>query len=232
MVPIVLVSFLLVIPDYVWIIFSNAVKSQNSLLILVLIFALTTISLVWSVGQRIDVWVFTYFNMHGRRRSWLDGTMLFLTQLGNGIFAMILSTLLYFLGHHVLAYAFVLGTLSLWFVVELIKMLVHRTRPYQKIENSRIVGSRARGCSFPSGHTSQSFFMATFLLPYFSRQLFYRVGWLSAGIFGRDHPYLCRHALPPGCPRWGDAGNRLGTVRRDSYSVILNFTVVDDLILI
>ena len=51
MVAIVLVSFQLVIPDYVWIIFSDAVKSQNSLLILVLIFALTTISLVWSVGH-------------------------------------------------------------------------------------------------------------------------------------------------------------------------------------
>ncbi|MBU4439086.1 MAG: hypothetical protein L6276_12220, partial [Acetobacterium sp.] len=141
MVAIILVSFLLVIPDYVWIIFSDAVKSQKSLLILVLIFALTTISLVWSIGQRVDVWVFTYFNMHERSRFWLDWTMLFFTHIGNGIFAMILAIILYFSGHDVLAYAFVLGTLSLWFVVELIKVLVHRTRPYKKIENSRTVGS-------------------------------------------------------------------------------------------
>ena len=207
MVAIILVSFLLVIPDYVWIIFSDAVKSQNSLLILVLIFALTTISLVWSVGQRIDVWVFTYFNMHGRRRSWLDGTMLFLTQLGNGIFAMILATLLYFWGYHVLAYAFILGTLSLWFVVELIKMLVHRTRPYKKIENSRIVGSPARGCSFPSGHTSQSFFMATFLLPYFHVNFFIGLaGYLLAFWVGITRIYVGMHY-----PRDVLGGAMLGT---------------------
>ena len=207
MVAIVLVSFLLVIPDYVWIIFSDAVKSQNSLLILVLIFALTTISLVWSVGQRIDVWVFTYFNMHGRRWPWLDGTMLLLTQLGNGIFAMILATLLYFLGYHVLAYAFVLGTLSLWFVVELIKMLIHRTRPYKKIENSRIVGSPARGSSFPSGHTSQSFFMATFLLPYFHVNFFIGLaGYLLAFLVGITRIYVGMHY-----PRDVLGGAMLGT---------------------
>jgi hypothetical protein len=176
MVAIVLVSFLLVIPDYVWIIFSDAVKSQNSLLILVLIFALTTISLVWSVGQRIDVWVFTYFNMHGRRRSWLDGTMLVLTQLGNGIFAMILATLLYFLGYHVLAYAFVLGTLSLWFVVELIKMLVHRTRPYKKIENSRIVGSPPEAVLFPVAIPVSPFLWQPFSYPIFTST--FLSGWL------------------------------------------------------
>lgn len=105
--------------------------------------------------------------MHGRRRSWLDGTMLFLTQLGNGIFAMILATLLYF---------GVLRPCLCLYLRHLIIMVCGRTdknagsshpTPIKKIENSRIVGSPARGSSFPSGHTSQSFFMATFLLPYF-----------------------------------------------------------------
>ncbi len=56
-----------------------------------------------------------------------------------------------------------LGTLSLWLVVELIKVLAHRRRPYVRLPEARIVGRRAGGRSFPSGHTSQSFFVATLL---------------------------------------------------------------------
>lgn len=220
MVFIILFMFLLFVPENVWIIFLGALKSQKSLIVLVLIFALTTISLVWSVGQQVDVWVFSYFNMHGRRRFWLDRLMLFFAQIGNGIFAMILAIILYFSGQHFLAYGFVFGTLSLWLVVELIKVLVHRTRPYKKIETSRIVGSQARGSSFPSGHTSQSFFMATFLLHYYQANfLIWLAIYLLAFFVGITRIYVGMHYPRDvlGGAMLGTAWGLLGVILNNSF---------------
>jgi len=51
--------------------------------------------------------------------------------------------------------------------VELVKFVVHRSRPFIHLTQARIVGYRARGRSFPSGHTSQAFFMAMLVVQYF-----------------------------------------------------------------
>jgi membrane-associated phospholipid phosphatase len=52
-------------------------------------------------------------------------------------------------------------------VVELVKALVRRSRPIFRVTQARIVGYRAYGRSFPSGHTSQAFFTATLMAPRF-----------------------------------------------------------------
>jgi membrane-associated phospholipid phosphatase len=52
-------------------------------------------------------------------------------------------------------------------MVELVKALVRRSRPSKRVTQARIVGYRALGRSFPSGHTSQAFFMATLLASHF-----------------------------------------------------------------
>ncbi len=59
------------------------------------------------------------------------------------------------------------GTLTLRLAVELVKALVRRGRPFIRLSQARIVGRRAGGRSFPSGHTSQAFFMATLMAGYF-----------------------------------------------------------------
>jgi membrane-associated phospholipid phosphatase len=51
--------------------------------------------------------------------------------------------------------------------VELVKALVRRSRPFIRVTQARIVGYPAVGRSFPSGHTSQAFFMATLLASHF-----------------------------------------------------------------
>ena len=66
-----------------------------------------------------------------------------------------------------MAYEFILGSLTLWLMVELLKVLVRRSRPSFRVTQARIVGLRALGRSFPSGHTSQAFFTATLIAPYF-----------------------------------------------------------------
>jgi len=142
-------------------------QANRYLVGMVLVFSLVALSLLWSAGQRIDVQVFMYFNMHGRRTPWFDSVMLCFTQVGNGIFAMAVALILFFKVNHALAYELALGTLTLWLVVEFLKVLIHRTRPYNKLKKMRTVGSLAGGRSFPSGHTSQTFFMATLLSHYF-----------------------------------------------------------------
>ncbi len=174
-ISILLVFFLILMPKELWSIFWESIKKQKLLAVLVLIFCITAVSLVWKVGQRIDVWAFLIFNLHGRRARWLDRTMLAVTQLGSGAFALGIAMICFLTANQSLAYEIILGSLSLWLVVELMKFLICRTRPYIKLTNTRIVGSRAGGHSFPSGHTSQSFFLAALLSNYYQFSL---PGWL------------------------------------------------------
>jgi membrane-associated phospholipid phosphatase len=93
--------------------------------------------------------------------------MLVFTQVGSGIFAMVVGLVLFMTGNRLIAYIIMLGTITLWIVVELIKALVRRPRPFIRVSQTRTVGRQARGRSFPSGHTSQIFFMATLMAKYF-----------------------------------------------------------------
>jgi len=90
-----------------------------------------------------------------------------ITQLGSAVAALVIALILYLVNSHLLAYEMVLGTISLWLVVEVIKFLVQRSRPFIRMVGTRIVGYRASGRSFPSGHTSQIFFLATLMTQHF-----------------------------------------------------------------
>jgi len=74
------------------------------------------------------------------------------------------------------------------------KVLIHRTRPYIKLENIRIVGSRESGRSFPSGHTCQAFFLATLLLQYYHVNLYlWLLLYAIAGLVGITRIYVGMH---------------------------------------
>jgi membrane-associated phospholipid phosphatase len=141
--------------------------AQQTLILLLLGFSLLTLSLLWSAGQRLDTWIFLLFNLRGHHPLWLDRVMWTATQIGNGVVGILLGIFLYFIGYQPLAFALLLGILTLWLAVELIKAIVERSRPFLSLEDTRIVGWRERGKSFPSGHTSQAFFMMTLLIQYF-----------------------------------------------------------------
>jgi membrane-associated phospholipid phosphatase len=206
-ISIILVLFLAFLPDYMWDYFWSRLKGQKVLVSMLLIFSAIAFSLVWKTGQRIDVWVFMVFNMNGRRTPCFDWIMLALTQLGNGVFAMAVAAVLFLTINHVLAYELILGTLTLWLAVSLIKAVIHRTRPYIKLKNIHIVGPRASGHSFPSGHTSQSFYMATLLGHYFNMGLgIYVPLYACAALVGFTRMYVGVHY-----PRDVLAGACLGT---------------------
>ena len=174
-----LVLFLAWMPPQMRVIIWRALVARGVLSGLLLVFSLLAVSLVWSVGQRVDVWAFLVFNLRGRRPAWLDWIMLGFTQLGSSLGALAVGLVLFFASDHLVAYEFILGSLTLWLLVELLKALVRRSRPSFRVTKARIVGLRAIGRSFPSGHTSQAFFTATLIAPYF-----HAGGWVVFLLYG------------------------------------------------
>jgi len=134
---------------------------------MLVVFSLLGISLVWTAGQKLDTWAFLLFNIRGQRPVWLDKSMLGMTRLGSAFTALGVALVLYVTSNRPLSYKIVLGTVTLWLVVEAVKFLAHRARPFVRLAEARVVGYRAFGRSFPSGHTSQAFFMATLAAQHF-----------------------------------------------------------------
>ncbi|MDF1495395.1 phosphatase PAP2 family protein [Caproiciproducens sp. CPB-2] len=209
-VPVLVVAlsfYVIFVPHTFWKSVWITIRGNTPLICMLFVFCLLLLSLVWSTGQSIDAYVFALFNRHGARPRWLDRTMLLLTELGNGIVTLIIALVLYFAVNAHLAYEFVLGTLTLWLVVELMKAVIRRPRPFIYLEDVRVVGIRARGKSFPSGHTSQAFYMATMLLQYFQGNFAAAlVLYVLASLVGATRMYMGMHY-----PRDVLAGAILGT---------------------
>jgi len=158
-----LTLFVAAMPAYIRIAIWQGVLAQGNVVSMLVVFGLLALSLLWSAGQRLDAWVFLYFNFRGRRPRWLDRTMLGCTQLGSGFAPPAIALVLFFRDERYLADELILGSLTLALVVELAKAIFRRSRPFVRLAQTRIVGYRPRGRSFPSGHTSQAFFLATIL---------------------------------------------------------------------
>jgi membrane-associated phospholipid phosphatase len=162
-----LILFLVILPAYLRVAFWNGLISNKIVAGMLVVFSVLSLSLVWTTGQKLDAWVFLLLNFRGSRPAWLDWVMLGFTQLGNGIASLGIALVIFLSGNRLLSYELVLGALTLWLVVEVVKFFVHRSRPFIRLTQARIVGYRASGRSFPSGHTSQAFFMATLTAQHF-----------------------------------------------------------------
>jgi membrane-associated phospholipid phosphatase len=186
---------------------SMALTARWPLAALICLFALIAVSLVWSAGQRLDLWVFQFINLHGYHPKWLDRGMWLVTQLGNLVTAGVLAGLFYGLSYRGLAVEIILGTLTLWLVVETIKALTHRARPFLDVAGARVIGWRERGRSFPSGHTAQTFFLVTLLIHQFQPGLWGAFSlYAVAGLVGFTRVYVGAHY-----PRDVLGGAMLGT---------------------
>ena len=145
--------------------------ANQFLIALLLGFSLIALSLLWSVGQRFDVWVFAALNLRGYHSRWVDGAMGLTTQIGNAGFAALLTVGAYALGNRQFAIELVLGTLTLWLLVELIKAFTDRARPFNLLRETRVIGWREPGLSFPSGHTAQTLFIVALCISHFQLSL-------------------------------------------------------------
>lgn len=203
-----LVVFLVWMPSQMRLIIWRALVARGTLSSMLLVFSLLALSLVWSAGQRLDVWAFQFFNLWGRRPVWLDWTMLGFTQIGSGIAALAIGLILFLTGERLATYELILGTLTLWIVVELVKALMRRSRPITRVTQARIVGFPAVGRSFPSGHTSQTFFIAILLTRHFDMSVWgVFLLYLIALVVGITRMYVGAHY-----PRDVLAGAILGSV--------------------
>jgi membrane-associated phospholipid phosphatase len=154
--------------------------SANQFLIALLLgFSLIALSLLWSVGQRLDAWAFAALNLRGYHSQWMDRAMWLTTQLGSMGVAALLAGGAYALGNRRFAIDLTLGTLTLWLLVELIKALTDRARPFNLLCETRVIGWRAPGLSFPSGHTAQTFFVVALSVSAFQLPL-----GIAAALYG------------------------------------------------
>lgn len=201
-----LTLFLLRLPAITRTALWTAFSAQRILVILLILFAVLTLSLIWSAGQRMDAKIFVLFNTRGYP-IWLDRLMWITTQLGNMITAFLAACLFYFLNDRHLAIVIVLGTLTLWLLVETIKALADRDRPFLTFEEARVVGRKEKGDSFPSGHTSQIFFLTTLFAQHFHFGPAAIVIYLVAALVGFTRIYVGAHY-----PRDVLAGVILGSV--------------------
>lgn len=189
-----LTVFLIFLPPSVRTFFWIGLKSHKVLVSMLLVFSLLATSLVWTTGQKFDTWAFLIFNVRGSRPLWLDRMMLGCTQIGSPIAVLGIALVLLLVNKRLLAYELILGAITLWLVVELIKYLVNRSRPFIRLTQTRIVGYPAIGRSFPSGHTGQAFYMATLMAQYFHFSVWVMVILYSAALFvGITRMYVGAH---------------------------------------
>lgn len=96
----------------------------------------------------------------------LDKLMLYITQLGGVIFTVSLTLLLIVFskrGIRGLGFEVLIALSTTTLVVQLIKKIVSRERPYNKLEDINTFNLEFKDYSFPSGHTAASFSIATIL---------------------------------------------------------------------
>lgn len=168
--------------------------ANRLLMLLLVLFNLLALSLLWSWGQQIDAWFFLYINVHGTRPAWLDRVMWLATQIGNAGFAVALAALAYLLGEWGFALLLTFGVLTLWTFVEIVKALTDRARPFKLLEKTRVIGWHERGLSFPSGHTSQTFFVMSLIVNYFKLDTLPTLGLYGIAAFvGLTRMYVGAH---------------------------------------
>lgn len=195
-------------PGYVRTIIWVNIVQHKLLAAFFFLFIILALTVIWSFGSKLDDLVFLFLNKHAPRSRFVDDLMVVFTQIGNGLTAFLLAGLYFLLKQRIFAFQFLLGTVTLWLIVELTKLLVGRKRPYFVMDTMRIVGSKAIGFSFPSGHTSQAFFMATIFSQSFNMPWYLiLVMYVLAVITGITRIYLGAHY-----PRDVIAGAFLGTI--------------------
>ncbi len=186
----------------------TSIVANRQLFVLLLGFGVIMMSLLWSVGQRLDVWLFKTINTRGTRPKWMDGIMWAITQIGSVGFITALVIFFYGIGRRRFAIDLTLGTLTLLLVVTIIKAIADRARPFNLLMETRLIGWKAAGLSFPSGHTTQSFFIMTLAINYFRLPLVVAIVLYAVALtVGITRVYLGAHY-----PRDVMAGAILGLI--------------------
>ncbi|WP_459844303.1 phosphatase PAP2 family protein [Halanaerocella petrolearia] len=109
-----------------------------------------------------DVRLF-YFLHHKIRCEFLNWVMPWITHLGGAVFTLTFGVFLFFFGSSSLQQVgseVLLSVLISGIVVQIIKRIVNRKRPYKILEQVKLVNAPFCQYSFPSGHTTAIFSLA------------------------------------------------------------------------
>jgi membrane-associated phospholipid phosphatase len=144
--------------------------------------------------DRLDTRLFFKINRRDRHVRWIDRGMWAITQLGSGAGLLGIALILMLNRQGGLAKLVVIASLSMTLVVEFMKRLTGRVRPYLHLEDTRIIGRHERNKSFPSGHTSSAFLLAVLLRQALSAGVTASSGlFLLAGLVGFSRIYIGMH---------------------------------------
>lgn len=191
-----LVIVILWVPDPLRRIMLRSFINNGVLVGLTLLFALMSMSLLWATGQKLDVWLFRTLRLRGQesRSVWMDRLMWAATQIGNFPFAGVVIALAYFTGHRGFAIGLAIGSLTLLLLVTVLKAMTDRSRPFNLMRDVRVIGVKEWGLSFPSGHTTQTFFMMSSIAAYYEPAWFIVVGLYAVAVLvGFTRVYLGVH---------------------------------------
>jgi hypothetical protein len=185
-----LILFLILLPAGARALLGMALSAHRELVLLLGLFALLTLSLIWSAGQRLDTRLFLFINLQAHP-EWLDRFMGLATQLGNMLTALIAALLLFLGNIRGLAFEIILGTLP----------GSHGDADHRMAGAGPVLSQRPYGANIFPGNFTQ--------LPVLTRGSGNRRSVCGRGA-GRLYPDVCRRTLSTRCHSRRRAGLRLG----------------------
>jgi undecaprenyl-diphosphatase len=124
------------------------------------------------------------------------------TFFGDGIFALSLCAFLFYRKQKKLALLILVSYLSSGLVTQVLKNLIYAPRPRIYFEASQYLfhldnfgNSGGGSSSFPSGHTTSAFALATVLAVHFRKNYLSIIFFIAAALVGYSRIYLAQHFL-------------------------------------
>lgn len=142
----------------------------------------------------------SFITLNSFHSFWLNVFFVNYTFLGDGIFALGLCAFLFYRKQKKLALLILAAYLSSGLITQLLKNLIYAPRPRIYFEASQYLfhldsfdNSRGGASSFPSGHTTSAFALATVLAIYFQKKYINFILLIAAALVGYSRIYLAQH---------------------------------------
>lgn len=121
-----------------------------------------------NIAKNIEAMAF-YFINHKLKCRTLDAAMPRITHIGNAFFTIGLALAIILFGKSdtkIVGWQALAALVSSHCLVQSLKLLLHRMRPFVTLKDVNILGKLPKDPSFPSGHSTASFALATSLTLY------------------------------------------------------------------